>query len=302
MGMVPSGTYVYSIKFSIPSSGGSLYIYGFTADNTVTLSVIQASGLALPGASWSTPGYPSTGAGTDWKNWYPTTGSPITQDLPTGGQYTLEANVFNGWPTPGYSHTGLAVYAVLCPSNCSGPLDLNTGNALASFTADPTGTPDTHWKITNFPLTTLISTHVPFSAVPPVAGWFAPPLNTPGTPPGTANWISPYYPSPYSGGGPNGSSGVGAFTYSISFSVPSACQFSSLIISGYAGDNDVQLSLDSKVLATDTSTVAYQNLHSPISISVGAGSHTLTAVVTNTPATAANNPTGLLVIAYVKLQ
>lgn len=166
----------------------------------------------------------------------------------------------------------------------NGTIDLNTGTTNP-FVADAAGTPDPHWVVTNLPSGPV--SQPPYSVVPPYDSWVGP------IPTGTANWVSPYQTSPYSG--PSG-----PYTYSITFTVSAS---SILQISGYAADNNVYLYYDNNPIpgAFDNSAsgTAFTNLHTPITQTILGGTHTLSAGVDNNHPSDGPSPTGLIVIANV---
>jgi len=107
--LAAAGPYTYSLTFPVPSQGGTFFLYGFSADNSVQLQLLTTT--------WSSGNYPSTGASDFMTWWVPTVNALLVSTAATVAMTgpvsaTLTATVQNDAST----YTGLAVYAVFCPN------------------------------------------------------------------------------------------------------------------------------------------------------------------------------------------
>ncbi len=100
-----ASTYTYTRTFTA-SLGGTFFLYAFSADNSVQLTL---TGPGPTTATYASGSYPATGA-FDFQQWWPGNW-PAGLLLFNQGTYTLTATVANQAGT----RTGLAVYAVFCP-------------------------------------------------------------------------------------------------------------------------------------------------------------------------------------------
>jgi hypothetical protein len=122
----PPGNYTYQVKFNA-TYDGTLYVYNFTADNTVTLTFGYFGPQFVPIRSWT--------SGSDiasYSQWWPgnSTGEPPVGVGP--GRYALNATVENNNPPLYNSPTGLAVYAVFCQTPGSSSIQTTIYSSYSS--------------------------------------------------------------------------------------------------------------------------------------------------------------------------
>ncbi|MGA3109301.1 MAG: hypothetical protein ABSD99_07565 [Candidatus Bathyarchaeia archaeon] len=100
----PASTYTFSIGFNTGGVAGTFYLYGFSADNSVQISLTGPTT-----GTWTSGGYPS-GSASDFETCWPGTG---TSGLAiSAGTYTLTATVASAADT----QMALMVYAVFSPA------------------------------------------------------------------------------------------------------------------------------------------------------------------------------------------
>jgi hypothetical protein len=183
---------------------------------------------------------------------------------------------------------GLSPGDALFESGSAGDLVVNADAAVACGGTPPstprrlsTGVAD--WRVTGVPDEKSAGATTPRDAtvVTPPSAWV--------TSTADAAWVDPF------GDGGTTSDPEGTYEYELAFDGPGA-----LVVEEYASDNPVEFSLDGTPIGGTDDPRAYRTLRSNVPAqSVGAGTHTLRAVVENAPASS-DNPTGLLVAARLE--